>query len=426
MARIGAVGVFRQALIRRRRPTALGFSVSPQLLSTAPQRELEWLDNLLRHHALPMRGTKKAAGDNLKTAIEPTTTGAPALRASNRRASFALITAMLSTFHSMPGRASPHGRVDVPGSSLRAAVDEAVTRQDVAFDADGALLRGWLYLPPGSNAARRFPAVVMAGGYGTTKEMFTDRFAEVFAAAGLAVLLYDHRGFGASEGQPRQEIDPWRQVEDLRHAITHASSLPAVDPSRIGVWGSSYSGGHALVVAATDRRVRCVAVQVPTTHGSQTAQRRASGDAETALLRRFADERLRRARGEAPTRLRLMGDAASGAVYRSQEAVDWYTAAYQRAPGAVPEVTLRSIEAARGYNPVDFIERISPTPLLMQVAEKDSVTPTDLALTAYARALEPKALRIVPGAGHFDVYERDFDSVSKAATAWFRRYLLNL
>lgn len=254
----------------------------------------------------------------------------------------------------------------------------ASTRRDVTFDADGVRLHGWLYLPKTDVQNPRFATVVMAGGYGTTKEMFTDRFAEAFAAAGLAVLLYDHRGFGASEGSPRQEIDPWRQIEDLRHAITYASSLPSVDAERIGVWGSSYSGGHALVAAATDRRVRCVAVQVPTTHGSQTAQRRVSGEAEVALLKRFADERLSRARGEQPTRLRLMGDAASGALYRSQEAVDWYTAAYKRAPGAVPEVTLRSVEAARGYNPVDYVERISPTPLLMQIAEKDSVTPTDL------------------------------------------------
>lgn len=342
----------------------------------------------------------------------------------SRRASFSLIVAMLTMPYTPPGQASQTNIAASLPSAVRPLANENITRQDVAFDADGILLRGWLYLPTGSSPARRVPAVVMAGGYGTTKEMFTDRFAEVFAAAGLAVLLYDHRGFGASEGEPRQEIDPWRQVEDLRHAITFASSLPALDPARIGVWGSSYSGGHALVVAATDRRVRCVAVQVPTTHGSQTAQRRASGDAEAMLLRRFAEERLRRARGEPPTRLRLMGDAASGAIYRSQDAVDWYTAAYERAPDAVPEVTLRSIEASRGYNPADFIERISPTPLLMQVAEKDSVTPTDLALAAYARALEPKSLRIVPGAGHFDVYERDFESVSKAAAEWFQRHLL--
>lgn len=332
------------------------------------------------------------------------------------------MTTMLSTLHVPFAQATPSVSPD-PAAKATFAPQTSFSRHDEAFDADGVQLRGWLYLPTGSGPARRTPAVVMAGGYGTTKEMFTDRYAEAFATAGLAVLLYDHRGFGASGGEPRQEIDPWRQVEDLRHAITYASSLPAVDPARIGVWGSSYSGGHALVVAATDRRVRCVAVQVPTTHGSQTAQRRASGEAEAALLLRFAEERLRRARGEAPARLRLMGDANSNAIYRSQEAVDWYTAAYARAPGAVPEVTLRSVEAARGYNPVDFIDRVSPTALLMQAAEHDRVTPTDLALSAYARALEPKALRIVPGAGHFDVYERDFDSTSQAAINWFQRYL---
>lgn len=328
-----------------------------------------------------------------------------------------------STPHASPTHDGLRHPADVPGPYPTAVPNEAIARQDVSFDADGSTLRGWLYLPAAGDTARHLPAVVMACGYGTTKEMFTDRFAEVFAAAGLAVLLYDHRGFGASEGTPRQEIDPWRQVEDLRHAITYVGSLPAIDAARIGVWGSSYGGGHALVVAATDRRVRCVVAQVPTTHGSQTAQRRASGDVEAALLQRFADERQCRARGEAPTRLRLMGDANSGAVYRSQDAVDWYTAAYQRVPGAVPEVTLRSIEAARGYNPADFVERISPTPLLMQVAERDSITPTDLALTAYARALEPKALQIVSGAGHFDVYERDFGSVSKTAAAWLQRCL---
>jgi uncharacterized protein len=80
----------------------------------------------------------------------------------------------------------------------------------VAVDADGALLHGWLYLQPGNATTQVAPAVVMAGGNGTTKEMFTDRFAEVFSAAGLAVLLYDHRSFGASEGELRQEIGLWR------------------------------------------------------------------------------------------------------------------------------------------------------------------------------------------------------------------------
>ena len=107
----------------------------------------------------------------------------------------------------------------------------------------------------------------MAAGFACVKEMHLDRYAEVFAQAGLAALVFDFRNLGASAGEPRQELDPWRQIEDYRHAITFASTLPEVDAGRIAVWGSSYSGGHALAVAATDRRVRCVAVQVPTISG---------------------------------------------------------------------------------------------------------------------------------------------------------------
>lgn len=130
-----------------------------------------------------------------------------------------------------------------------------------------------------------------------------------------------------------------------------------------------------------------------------------------------------RAQGEKPAMIRLMGEAASDAVYRSQEAVDWYTAAYRHAPGARPEITLRSVEYARAYNPGDYVGQISPTSLLIQVAERDDITPTDLALEVYNCALEPKSLRIIPGAGHFGIYIRDFESASAAALQWFERYL---
>lgn len=301
---------------------------------------------------------------------------------------------------------------------------EGIQRQDVEFNADGTTLRGWLYRPiKNSTAEHRYPAIVMTGGYGTTKEMFTDLYAAKFAAAGFVVVLYDGRGFGASDGTPRHEANPWQQIEDFRHAITYASSLNFVDTARIGIWGSSYSGGHAIVVAATDRRVKCVTVQVPTINGTKAALRRVYGEAENALLDRFGQDRLQRSAGTAPVMLPIMGDANSGAVYRSKDAVDWYTAAYKRAPAEKPEITLRSVEFARSYNPGDYIERISPTPFLMQVAEKDYVTPTDLSLEAYRNALEPKSLQIISGAGHFDPYIRYFDSTSGAALAWFVKHL---
>src|SRR5437773_9462599 len=134
-------------------------------------------------------------------------------------------------------------------------------RQDIEFNAEGTTLRGWLFTPDAGH--RPFPTIVMAHGFSAVKEMYLDSFAEVFANAGLSALVFDNRNFGASDGEPRQEIDPWAQVRDYRHAITYARTRPEVAPGRIGIWGSSYSGGHVLVVAAIDRRGKAVVSQVP-------------------------------------------------------------------------------------------------------------------------------------------------------------------
>ena len=145
-------------------------------------------------------------------------------------------------------------------------------RKDIEFSTDdGVTLRGWLYLP--DRTSNPVPTIVMAHGFSAVKENYLDRFAEVFSGGGLGVLVFDNRNFGASDGEPRQEIDPWQQVRDYRDAITYACTLPKVDENRIGVWGSSYSGGHVLVVGAIDRRVKCVASQVPLISGHRNARR---------------------------------------------------------------------------------------------------------------------------------------------------------
>src|SRR5262249_8864802 len=126
-------------------------------------------------------------------------------------------------------------------------------RRDISFKAeDGVTLRGWLYLP--DRAAGQVPTIVMAHGFSAVKEMYLDQYAEAFTAGGLGALVFDNRNFGASDGRLRQHIDPWEQVSDYRDAITFAETLPEVDKNRIGVWGSSYSGGHVLVLGAIDRR----------------------------------------------------------------------------------------------------------------------------------------------------------------------------
>jgi uncharacterized protein len=293
-------------------------------------------------------------------------------------------------------------------------------REDVAFEAEGGVtLRGWLLSPDGPGS---HPAITMAHGYAGVKEHGLERFARAFAEGGFVVLVHDHRGFGASEGEPRQDVDPWRQIDDWRRAISFLESRPDVDARRIGLWGTSYAGGHAIVLGATDRRLRCVVAQVPTISGYTQGLRRVAPDEVATLEDTFAEDERAQARGEPPSYQAVVSaDPAVPAAYRTPEAVDFY-----RQP--VPEgtwtntVTLRSARAARMYEPGVWIGRVSPTPLLMVVARGDTITLTDLALDAYERALEPKRLELIPG-GHFHPYLTSFPEASGAARAWFREHL---
>jgi len=152
-------------------------------------------------------------------------------------------------------------------------------RRDIEFRSKGTICRGWFYTPDLTRAGRGFPAIVMAHGFSAVKEMRLDRFAEAFAEAGLASLVFDYRGLGASDGMPRQDLDPHEQIEDYRNAISYARSLPEVDRDRIGIWGTSYSGGHVLMVAAFDKRVKAVVSQVPLIDGWEVM-----GDEVPALM----------------------------------------------------------------------------------------------------------------------------------------------
>ena len=108
-----------------------------------------------------------------------------------------------------------------------------MTRRDIAFDAEGVTLRGWFY--PAADGAGKSPTIVLSHGFSAVKEMYLDKFAEAFSANGFNALVFDNRNFGDSDGTPRQEIDPWAQARDYRHAITYATTLPETDASRIGI-----------------------------------------------------------------------------------------------------------------------------------------------------------------------------------------------
>jgi hypothetical protein len=295
-----------------------------------------------------------------------------------------------------------------------------VQKQNVEFTAEGdVVLRGWLFVPDGAGS---HPAITMAHGFAGVKEHGLERFARTFADAGFVVLVHDHRGFGASDGSPRYDIDPWVQIADWRRAISFLESQPFVDANRIGLWGSSYAGGHAIVLGATDRRLHAVVAQVPTISGYQQSLRRVAPDRVPALEQAFAEDERQRFLGAPPaTQAVVSADRSVQASYYAPDAVAFYS---QPAPEGAWEntVTVRSTRAARMYEPGTWIARVSPTPLLMIVGLHDTITVTDLALSAYEAALQPKELVTIDG-GHFDPYLTEFPAASGAAVAWFTKHL---
>lgn len=297
-------------------------------------------------------------------------------------------------------------------------------RQDVEFKTeDGLTLRGWLYLPEG--AAEPVPAVVLTNGFAGVKEMGLDQYSEVFSNRGLAALAYDPRTVGASDGEPRGDVDPWKEIDDYRAAISYMRRLPAIDPERIGVWGTSYSGCHVLVVGAIDRRVKCVVAQAPAISMHENLRRWLRPDLLPGLLATLAADRERRLAGEPSGRIAIVSadPDKEPCVNPTREAYDFMTGlARECAPSWVNECTLRAVEKFAEYEPGAYLEWISPTPLLMIVAAHDTAAVTDLALRGYEKALEPKKL-VLLRCGHFDVYDEQFEESSGAAADWFLEHL---
>ena len=256
-------------------------------------------------------------------------------------------------------------------------------------------VRGTLYLP--ESATGPVGAVALAHGWSMVAGGDLEDYAAAVVNQGLAALTFDFRNLGRSDGQPRQEIDPQRQIQDFRSAISYLRRRPEVDRERIGIWGSSYSGGHALTVAAIDKRVKCVVSQVPTTSGFLAAQRRVRYDKAQALQAAFEADREARDAGQPPGTLRMVdADSEAPVAYPGRDSYEYMTGEARRCPAWVNEVTLRSL----GWPAPHEAGRLHPPhrapPLLMIVATGDGLASRPAAGSLRA-AYQPKRLLLLPG-----------------------------
>jgi pimeloyl-ACP methyl ester carboxylesterase len=242
----------------------------------------------------------------------------------------------------------------------------------------------------------------MAHGFGATRDASLEPYAERFAAAGLHVLLFDYRHFGASDGEPRQLLSVRRQLQDYAAAVHFAQALAGVDPQRIAVWGTSFSGGHALVTAATVPGVAAAVCQCPMMDGRAAVLNiaRYAGAGQVLRLTGHGLWDAALAPFGRAHRIPIVGPPGSLAVMSSPDADAGYRALTP--PGFRFDVAARIGLTAGLYRPVRYAGRVR-CPVLVQVCSRDSVAPIEPAEKVIRRLGSMAEARRYP-IGHFEPY----------------------
>lgn len=278
-------------------------------------------------------------------------------------------------------------------------------RRDLEFESHGERCAAWHYPGEGDRFERdgRRPCVVLAHGVGGTRDSGLEPFAEAFADAGLDALLFDYRNFGASSGEPRQLGWPPRHREDYAAAVGCARDLDGVDPERIVLWGTSWSGGHVIYVAAADPRIAAVISQTPDLDGRRVGLAIARSNTLGYCLRLNAAairDGIAALRGRDPELIPLAAPPGAIAAMNAAEALPGYEAV--AGPTWRNEITARALLCEpfnRGVARMDELR----CPVLIQVAERDEVIPPEGGYAAAWNAKGRAEVREYPCA-HFDIY----------------------
>jgi dienelactone hydrolase len=306
---------------------------------------------------------------------------------------------------------------------------EKAMRKEIEFQSKGTACRGWLYTPDEGNGP--FPLVVMAGGWCYVREIVMPHYAEFFVKAGLAALIFDYRNLGASDGEPRQHLNPYEQIEDYRNAISFAETLAGVDPERIGIWGISYSGGHVLITGATDPRVKCIVSTIPVVDGFQNMRRVHGLQGFRRLMETIMEDRKKRFETQGPG-----GRMAFAAPDPHSTVCTWplretYEVFIELQKGEAPLhehwSTVESTELLLGYTVFPYVPRILDTPTLMLVAEEDDLTLWDLETSAFNQIeTSQKKLFVIPKTSHMSLYSdrSKLEIAAEEATAWLSGHLV--
>lgn len=297
------------------------------------------------------------------------------------------------------------------------------TRTVMQIMSHGTALESWLYLP--KHVSRPPPVVIMAHGMGAQKDIGLWMYAEKFVESGMAVVMFDYRGFGGSEGSPRHWVSPRRHLQDWEEVVKHVKGTNLdgrVDGTRIGLWGVSYSGGHVLVTAAkfghdisvviaNEPYVSPAAVLSTTTirGAGRTLRLLAVGisDELRRLISRYTSFKLD------PVYLRLVASISDPKalallpLQESEMAIRNVHAPPKRQGGWQNKVLARVVLEALGYNPSKHFSKIT-APIYFRVAMLDHLCPPSVVLDAVKRAGFME--------GHIVIHERNVTHLEAHST----------
>jgi dienelactone hydrolase len=294
--------------------------------------------------------------------------------------------------------------------------------KDVSFKVGGVSISAWLYLPEDRSAPA--PCIVMAHGLGGAKDAGLDVYASRFQEAGFAVLAFDYRHFGASGGEPRQLIWIPHQLEDYAAAIEYARTLTVVDPGRIALWGTSFSGGHVIVAAAKDEGIACICAQVPWLDGREAAIAASKMQGFGRGIRLFMHgqrDMVRSWFGLPPHKIPIAGRSGSVAIMPFSEAYE----AFSRfaSENFVNEACARIMIRMDKYRPIKKAGKVK-CPALVQICDSDEPLRAETienAITKMGPHSEAKHYPI----GHFDIYEgENLERAIADQIGFFKKHLI--
>jgi predicted acyl esterase len=285
----------------------------------------------------------------------------------------------------------------------------------VHFYSEGSRLEADYYLPAGGQG-RKLPGIVLCHGYSGIRKLILPDYAKLFAAAGYAVLSFDYRGFGGSEG-PKWRIMALEQIDDIRNAITFLEAQPEVDPERVGIWGTSNGGAHVVYAAAVDTRVKVAVGQVGYGDGYRLLMDIRSPQEREELKQRLAEDR----------RLRVLTGKGLGAptadLLASPQTRDFFAAGLEAMPDLYCEIPWASAEATMEYRPIDVVDRIAPRALMLIGAEQDDLCRIDGYKATFDKAGGPKRWISYP-ITHYQIYTPEWvEKSGAAAIEWFDQFL---